>query len=174
VQDIVEARGKLAMGWDEISNSKLNPNSVAQYWSNAENATRAVKQGAKLLMSPARQAYVDMKYDSTTTLGQHWAAYVEVDSAYIWDPAKMVPGIGKENILGVEAALWTETITNMDELEYMVFPRLAGIAEVGWTPSDLRSWDEYKIRLGKHGERLKALGINYYPSKLVEWTSAPL
>jgi hexosaminidase len=174
VQEIVESHGKLAMGWDEISLSTLKPNTVAQYWSNAENAARAVKQGAKLLMSPAKQAYVDMKYDSTTTLGQHWAAYIEVDSAYIWDPAKMVPGIGKENILGVEAALWTETITNMDELEYMVFPRLAGIAEVGWTPSDLRSWDEYKIRLGKHGERMRALDINYYPSSLIQWSAAPL
>ena len=172
VQNIVQKYGKLAMGWDEISLSRLMPNTTAQYWSNAENAGRAVKQGAKLLMSPARQAYIDMKYDSTTTLGQHWAAYVEVDSAYIWDPATMVPGIGKENILGVEAALWTETITNMEEVEYMVFPRLPGIAEIGWTPSELRSWDEYKVRLGKHGERMEAMGINYYQSKLVPWRSA--
>ncbi len=172
VQDIVQAHGKLSMGWDEISLSRLKPNTVAQYWSNAENAGRAVKQGAKLLMSPAKQAYVDMQYDSTTTLGLHWAGYVEVDSAYIWDPATMVPGIGKENILGVEAALWTETITNLDELEYMVFPRLPGIAEVGWTPAELRSWDEYKVRLGKHGERMKAMDINFYQSKLVQWSSS--
>lgn len=172
VQDIVIAHDKKVLGWDEISLSKMKPNSVAQYWANAENASRAVAQGAKLLISPAVKTYLDMQYDSTTKLGLHWAAYIEVDSAYIWDPTTLVPGIGKENIIGVEAPLWSETVTNMDEIEYMIFPRLPGIAEIGWTAKSARSWDEYKIRLGKHGERFNAMGIDYYPSKLVEWSGA--
>ena len=98
-------------------------------------------------MSPASKAYLDMQYDSTTRLGLHWAAYIEVDSAYIWDPATLAPGVKKDNIIGIEAPLWTETITNMDEIEYMVFPRLPGYAEIGWTPASSRSWDEYKVRL---------------------------
>jgi len=169
VQEIVRAHGKQVMGWDEISLSELAPNTVAQFWSNAENAGRAVSQGAKILMSPAARTYIDMKYDSTTVLGQHWAGYVEVDSSYIWDPATLVPGIKKENILGVEAPLWTETISKMDELEYMVFPRLPGIAEVGWSPAAARTWSEYKVRLGKHADRFTVMNIDYYASKLVPW-----
>ena len=103
-----------------------------------------------------------MQYDKTTKLGLHWAAYIEVDSAYIWDPATLIPGVRKENVLGIEAALWTETITNMDDMEYMVFPRLPGYAEIGWTPSSARSWDEYKVRLGKQGERFKAMLVFGY------------
>jgi hexosaminidase len=110
-----------------------------------------------------------MQYDSTTRLGLHWAAYIEVDSSYSWDPAKLVPGIKKESILGVEAPLWSETITNMDEIEYMVFPRLPGIAEIGWTPYVKRDWLEYRERLAMHGERFKAMGIDYYPSPKVQW-----
>jgi hexosaminidase len=170
VQDIVISHGKKVLGWDEISLAALRPHATAQYWANAENALRAVEQGAQILMSPAAKAYVDMKYDSTTTLGLHWAGYIEVDTAYIWDPATLVPGIERENILGVEAALWTETITNREEMEYMVFPRLPGIAEIGWTPTEQRSWDEYKFRLAKHGEKFKAMGINFYQSKLVPWS----
>jgi hexosaminidase len=172
VHDIVIAQGKQVIGWDEISLSELNPGTVAQYWSNKENALRAVSMGAKILMSPAARTYIDMKYDSTTVLGLHWAGYVEVDSSYIWDPATLVAGIGKENILGVEAPLWTETITNMKELEYMVFPRLPGIAEIGWSPSSVRNWKDYKIRLGNQGERFKAMNINFYHSKLVPWNVA--
>ena len=172
VQDIVLAHGKQVMGWDEISLSELNPNTVAQYWSNAKNANTAVSKGAKILMSPARKTYIDMKYDSTTVLGQKWAGFIEVDSSYIWDPSTMVKGIGKENILGVEAPLWTETITNMEELEYMVFPRLPGIAEIGWSPSSVRNWADYRIRLGNHSDRFKMMQINYYPSKLVPWADA--
>ena len=121
------------------------------------------------MMSPARKAYLDMQYDSTTKLGLHWAAYIEVDSAYAWDPATYVKGISKENILGVEAALWSETVTNMNEIEYMVFPRLPGYAEIGWSPASVRNWEEYKIRLGKHGNRMKEMGIDYYKSKKVPW-----
>ena len=171
VQEIVAKHGKQAIGWDEIANAKLKQNSIAQHWANAENANKAVKQGARLLMSPANKAYIDMQYNKSTKLGLHWAAYIEVDAAYNWDPATLVQGIGKENIAGIEAPLWTETITNIDEIEYMVFPRLPGIAEIGWTPASLRNWDEFKIRLGKHGERFDAMGIDYYKSPLVEWTS---
>jgi hexosaminidase len=169
VQEIVASHGKQVLGWDEIALSSLKPNSVAQHWANVSNAQKAVSQGAKVLMSPAIKAYVDMQYDSTTPLGLHWAAYIEVDDAYNWDPATLVPGLGKENIIGIEAALWSETVTNLDEIEYMVFPRLPGYAEIGWTPASMRNWDEYKIRLAKHEEYFKAMGINYYPSKRIPW-----
>ncbi len=169
VQDIVLAHGKKVMGWDDISIADLKPNVVAQHWANVKNADRAVEKGAKILMSPAVKAYLDMKYDSTTKLGLHWAGYIEVDSAYIWDPATLVPGVGKDDVFGIEAALWTETITNMDELEYMVFPRLPGYAEIGWTPAASRHWIDYRDRLGKQADRFKAMGIDYYPSKLVPW-----
>jgi hexosaminidase len=172
VQEIVTSHGKQVMGWDEIALSGLVPNAVAQYWSNAENAGRAVSQGARILMSPAAKTYIDMKYDSTTVLGLHWAGYIEVDSAYIWDPAQMVPGITKDKILGVEAPLWTETITKMDEIEYMVFPRLPGIAEVGWTPLSLRNWEDYRVRLGRHADRFTVMQIDYYASRLVPWDQA--
>jgi hexosaminidase len=172
VQDIVIAHGKQVLGWDDIAISSLKPNVVAQHWANVKNANMAVGQGAKILMSPATKAYLDMQYDKSTKLGLHWAAYIEVDSAYIWDPATLITGVGKENILGIEAALWTETITNLHEMEYMVFPRLPGYAEIGWTPSSERNWNDYKVRLGKQGERFKAMGINYYPSGLVPWTVA--
>lgn len=132
VQEIVAATGKQIIGWDEIALSTLKPGTVVQFWGKAENAQKGVKQGAKVIMSPAAKAYIDMKYNAGTKLGLHWAGYVEVDTAYKWDPATLVPGIGHENILGIEAPLWTETITNMDELEYMAFPRLPGYAEIGW------------------------------------------
>ena len=170
VQDIVKSLGKKVIGWDEIALSTLKPNSVVHYWAKANNALKGVKQGAKVIMSPSANAYLDMKYDSTTKLGLHWAGYLEVDKAYNWDPATLVPGIAKENILGIEAPLWSETVTNIDELEYMVFPRLPGYAEIGWSTPAARNWDEFKIRLGKHGERFKASRINYYPSKLVPWS----
>jgi hexosaminidase len=110
-----------------------------------------------------------MQYDSTTHLGLHWAGYIEVDKGYTWNPLELVPGITKEQILGVEAPLWSETVTNFEEVEYMVFPRLPGYAEIGWTSPDSRSWEEYKLRLAQHGKRFEAMDINFYRSPLVPW-----
>jgi len=172
VQDIVKSHGKKMIGWDEISHAHLKSTSIAQVWASPENAKRAADQGVKLIMSPANKCYLDMQYDSTTQWGLHWAAYIEVDSAYIWDPATVIPGIPKENILGIESPLWTETVTNMDELEYMVFPRLTGHAEIGWSPARERNWDTYKLRLAKHGKRLEAMGVNFYRSAQVPWDTA--
>lgn len=169
VQDIIQSHGKQMIGWDEVTNAKLKPNSIAQYWAKAEYAQSAAKQGAKVIMSPAKYAYLDMQYDSTTKYGLHWAAYIEMDSAYSWEPSTMVPGVTKDDILGVEAPIWTETIDNMDALEYMAFPRLPGIAEIGWSPKSVRNWEGYRKRLGQHGKRMEAMGIGYYPSKQIDW-----
>ncbi|GAB2787466.1 beta-N-acetylhexosaminidase [Rhabdobacter roseus] len=169
VQDIVQAHGKQLIGWDEVTNASLKPTSVAQFWAKAEYAKSAADRNVKLIVSPAKKAYLDMQYDSTTQYGLHWAAYIEVDSAYSWDPATMVPGVTKDHILGIEAPLWTETLAKIDEVEYMAFPRLLGLAEIGWTPASARSWDEYKVRLGNHYSRLKAKRINFYQSERVPW-----
>ncbi|CAN5823932.1 beta-N-acetylhexosaminidase [soil metagenome] len=169
VQEMVMAHGKQVIGWDEIALSTVQPNTVVQFWADAENSKLAVSKGAKVIMSPAKKAYLDMQYDSTSRLGLHWAAYIEVDSAYAWDPAHYADSITRKDILGVEAALWSETITNMEDIEYMLFPRLPGYAEIAWSPVAGRSWDEYKVRLGNQAARFKAMGIDYYKSKLVPW-----
>lgn len=168
-QEIVAKHGKKVIGWDEIAHADMAPNTVVQWWAKVENATRGIKKGAKVLVSPAHKAYLDMQYDSTSHLGLHWAAYIEVDSAYIWDLTTIADGIGKENIIGIEAPLWSETISTMDEIEYLTFPRLPGYAEIGWTPMELRHWDDYKKRLGKQKTRFEKMDINFYSSKFVPW-----
>lgn len=169
VQAIVTKNGKNVIGWDEIANAGLTEGATVQFWADVENTLMGVEKGAAVIMSPAARAYMDMKYDSTTCLGLHWAGYIEVDHAYTWDPASLVEGLTKEDILGVEAPLWTETITTMDELEYMVFPRLPGYAEIGWTGPELRDWETYSLRLAEHGKRFEDLEINYYRSPRVPW-----
>jgi hexosaminidase len=168
-QEIVTKYGKQVIGWDEIANATPVAGATVQFWDNVQNTTLGLEKGAKVLISPASKAYLDMQYDSTTHLGLHWAGYIEVDKGYSWNPDTLVPGLTNDKILGIEAPLWSETVTNIDEVEYLVFPRLPGYAEIGWTAAESRNWDEYKLRLAKHGKRFEALGIDYYKSKLVPW-----
>ena len=76
---------------------------------------------------------------------------------------------GKADILGVEAPLWSETLLTLTDIEYMAFPRLIGIAEIGWSPQQGRSWDEYRLRLGAQAARLEALDVTFYHSPQVPW-----
>jgi hexosaminidase len=170
-KEIVKAQGKSLIGWEEVGQSTVEAGDIAQYWHSAEHAKAAADKGAKVLLSPSKRVYLDMKYDSSIKLGLNWAAYIEVDDAYNWDPLTIVPGLQREQIIGVETPLWSETITNMDEIEYMLFPRLPGIAEIGWSTGE-RSWDEYKLRLGRHGATMAEMGIDFYRSPKVDWGEA--
>lgn len=169
VQGIVKDAGKTVIGWDEIANARLTPGSVVQYWAEAKNAQKAIDQGAKVIMSPATRAYMDMQYDSTSRIGLHWAAFIEVDKAYDWDPATIEPTISRDDILGIEAALWAETITNMDDIDYLIFPRLPGYGEIGWSPASRRNWADYEQRLAAQQPRFEMLGIGFYRSPKVKW-----
>jgi len=169
VEKIVRKHGKRMIGWNEIAQAKIDPNTIAQLWSNPKDAETAAANGSKIIMSPANKAYLDMQYDSLTKFGLHWAAYIPVDAGYNWDPATLVENLPKESILGIEAPLWSETISNGPELEYLAFPRVIGYAELGWSKSEHLNWDDYKVRLAQQAPYLESMQVNYYPSNLVDW-----
>jgi len=171
VQTIVQSHGKQMIGWEEIAQiNGLYASSVAQHWNTTNSfAPTAVQKGAKVLMSPANKAYLDMKYSRKIQLGQTWAGLINTQTGYEWDPATIVSGVSESSVLGVEAPLWTETIVTIRDIEYMAYPRLPGYAELGWSPVTGRNWNEYKVRLGSHGPRLTALGVNFYRDALVPW-----
>ena len=173
VQKIVQSHGKKMIGWADVAAASLDESSVAQFWqTKPENALKAVKQNVKIIMSPASLTYMDMQYDSLCPLGLHWAGFVDVDKAYNWTPESIVEGIDKKDILGIEAPLWTETLENMNDIEFLAFPRLPGYAELGWSAVENHSWDEYKLRLGMQKERFEFMDINYCKSELIPWKAA--
>ncbi|MDQ8707357.1 beta-N-acetylhexosaminidase [Streptomyces sp. LHD-70] len=178
VQPVVAKYGKTVVGWHQLTGAKPAEGAVAQYWgydrtgqAERDQVVNAAKNGTKLVLSPADRAYLDMKYDAQTPLGLAWAGYVEVDRSYDWDPGAYLDGAPEESILGVEAPLWSETISTSEHIEYMAFPRLPGIAELGWSPASSHDWEAYRLRLAQQGPRWDALGMSYYRSPKVPWPS---
>ncbi|MGN2370753.1 family 20 glycosylhydrolase [Clostridium cagae] len=158
VSKLVEKYGKTPIGWDPIDTSpKINSSVILQNWKDSNEAAR--KKEMKMVISIAQKAYLDMKYNDSTPYGLTWAGYIPIENAYKWDPTDYAP---KELVLGIEAPLWTETITDTKAMDYMIYPRLLGYAEIGWTPKENRDWSQYKNRLEKQGKRMKNQGINYY------------
>lgn len=174
VGEIGASTGKTLIGWHELGRStELSEETVGQYWSFLEPQEGAAEETARfdrVIMSPADVAYLDMKYDMLSPYGLEWAnGYTHITDAYNWDPAAVVPGIGEDRILGVEAPLWTETLSTIDELEYMAFPRIAAIAEIAWSPAEGRSFDEFAPRLAAFGTLLDAEGVTYFRVPEVPW-----
>ncbi len=167
VQGIVGAQGKTLVGWEEIGNAALDAPFVAQYWRSSDDALAAAARGGQVIVSPSAHAYLDMMYDAESPIGLFWAGYTDVEDAYRWDP--VIEGLTEDQILGVEACLWTETVETRDHIDYLAFPRLLGHAEIGWSAAGAGSWDEYRTRLAAHGARLDARGIAFYRSPLVDW-----
>jgi hexosaminidase len=166
---VVAAHGKRMVAWEQVAGAPLQAGAVVQHWNTPALARAAVRQGARVVMSPAGHAYLDQKYDASTTLGQDWAGHVEVRDAYDWEPATLIPGIGEDDVLGVEAALWSETLATLADIDYMALPRLPALAEVGWSPRSARGWDGFSERLAAHAPRWRAAGARFHRSPQVRW-----
>ena len=181
VRDMVAANGKVMMGWAEIARANAHPGAIAQNWSTATGngsggnlARTAAAKDMKVVMSPANRVYLDMKYAPgiPANLGLTWAGTAEVMQSYNWNPATHLTGVTDDNVIGVEAPLWSETIVRISDAEYMAYPRMAGVAEIGWTPQSGRDWNEYRLRLAAQADRWEKLNVNFYRSPQVPWPSA--
>ncbi|WP_149562570.1 beta-N-acetylhexosaminidase [Streptomyces cacaoi] len=176
VQPVVAKYGKTAIGWHQITAAEPVEGNIAQYWGYDETGAderaevaAATRKGTKLVLSPADRAYLDMKYDEDTPLGLSWAGYVSVERSYDWDPATYLDGVSEDAVLGVEAPMWSETLSTSPQVEYMAFPRLPGLAEAGWSAQSTRDWDSYRDRLAQQAPRWDRLGIDYYKAPQIPW-----
>lgn len=175
-QRMVAGHGKRVMGWHQIARAEPVPGRVVQYWgtsSEARQVARAARHGTALVLSPAARAYLDMGYPngSRSGLDSGWAGPISVADAYGWDPGSYLGAVRAADVLGVEAVVWSETLEDMRDVEYMTFPRLPAIAELGWSPAGTRGWDGFRRRLAEHGPRWEVLGVDFHRSPQVPWPS---
>ncbi|MGI5183770.1 beta-N-acetylhexosaminidase [Dactylosporangium sp. CA-152071] len=173
VLPMVADLGKSVMGWHEILRSPDPPvSTVPQYWGRASSdpaMASAVARGQRVLLSPAHRVYLDMKYEPGMEIGYDWAGCVDVADVYGWDPGTYMEGVPEAAVLGIEAPLWSETLRSYADVEAMAFPRLAAVAELGWSPRSAHDWDSFARRLAAYGPRWDADGVNYHRSAQIRW-----
>lgn len=184
VSAIIADLGKTPIAWHEAGAAKdIADTTIGQYWGfvrpqgdSGEKAKAFADNGGGLILSPADAVYLDMKYPSGPALGLTWAdGPTSVERAYSWEPSDVVPGVDEAAILGIEAALWTETVRTAADIDTMAFPRIAAAAEAGWSPatrdSGLRTWASFRERVGALGPLWTALGIGFHPSEEIPWAA---
>ncbi len=142
----VEAQDRTVVAWQEAAAAPLPPGTVVQLWDERQDTgplVAAAEAGAEVLLSPASRVYLDMKYDADFPLGLDWAGLVPFRRSWEWDPDDLVPGLPPEHVVGVEAALWSETTRSLDDVTTLLLPRLAAVAEVAWSAQARRDDDGF-------------------------------
>lgn len=185
VSAMVADLGKTPVAWHEAGAAEgLHPTTVGQYWGfvsptdGADDRTRAfVDRGARVILSPADAVYLDMKYADDAPLGLTWARGVtSAQRAYEWEPAEVVSGIREDDILGVEAPLWTETVRDLADIDALAFPRIAAAAEAAWSPatgaSPDRTWESFRSRVAGLASLWRSQGIGFVAVPEIPWSDA--
>ena len=84
-----------------------------------------------------------------------------MEAVYNYQPLKDVDAALQPYYKGVQANFWTEWVTEPSVLEYLMLPRLAAVAEAGWTPQEKRNYEDFKERIRKDAELYDLKGWDY-------------
>ena len=161
IEKFLNAHGRRAIGWSEIRNDELAPSTAVMDW--IGGGLQAARAGHDVVMCPEQYCYLDF-YQSQNRAAEPPAAgaYLPLSKVYSFEPVPAgLTTEAQSHILGGQGNIWTEYIPSMSQVEYMAFPRLSALAEVFWSPKDLRNWTDFTRRLAAQEQRLKQFGINY-------------
>ncbi|MDL2214823.1 glycoside hydrolase family 20 protein [Dysgonomonas sp. OttesenSCG-928-M03] len=164
VEKFLNSKGRQIIGWDEILEGGLAPNATVMSWRGIEGGIAAAKQHHNAIMTPTSYLYFDYyqteDVDNEPFLGI--GGYVPVEKVYNYEPVPAeLTDDEKKYIIGVQANLWTEYITEPKFVEYMLLPRMGALSEIQWTMPEKKNYEAFLPRLGKLMNLYKELGYNY-------------
>ncbi len=156
----LSARGKRLIGWDEILEGELPPSATVMSWRGIEGGLQAAGKGHDVVMSPVSHLYLDYLQSESPNEPPGRPTTVTLRKLYDFDPVPDALAADRHHhILGVQANAWTEHMRTYGRVQHAMFPRLAALAEVGWTAETSRSYDAFIARLPAQLARYRMLGI---------------
>lgn len=155
----IASKNHTVMVWNEILEENLDKRAIGQYWlRKMDKVLNHLRTGGKMVMSHYFHTYLDYNY-----------GFCPLRKSYNYEPIpKKLEEEYHENVLGIEAPMWTEFTDSQSHLEVFVFPRLIAIAETGWTPREIKDYKDFKTRLADFLKRLTSMGVKYTNIKTCE------
>ena len=152
--------------WNEVLHGNTAPlgnNITIMAWIGADGAAKdAATRGMNTILSPQIPYYINRKQSKLPTepLSQGHGTET-VEAVYNYVPMKNVPEELQSKYMGVQANFWTEWVETADIVQYLMLPRLAAVAEAGWTPQNRRNYADFEQRLQAEADYYKLRGVNY-------------
>jgi hexosaminidase len=162
IEEVLNAKGKRLIGWDEILEGGIAPRATVMSWRGIEGGIAAARSGHDVVMSPTSHCYIDYYQGRPAVEPPGIGGYLPLSKVYSFEP---VPDVLTEaeagHVLGGQVNLWTEYVPNGRHAEYMALPRLAALAEAVWSPKERRDWADFAARIGALLPRYEKAGLNF-------------
>lgn len=165
IEKYVNSKGRKIIGWDEILEGGLAPNAAVMSWTGIKGGVEAAKSGHFAVMTPGSYCYFDHYQGDPATEPNAFGGFTPLDKVYSYNPIpEELNAEQAKYILGVQANLWTEYILDFNHVQYMIFPRLLALSEVGWGTADPKNYKEFEGRVINEFKNLDKMGVNYAKS----------
>ena len=162
IEKYLNSKGRRIIGWDEILEGGVAPNATVMSWRGTENGIHAIKEGHDVVMTPGEYCYIDYSQDAPFREPASIGGYTPLEKVYSYEPVEQaLSETDASHLLGVQANLWSEYITEDAHAEYMYYPRAYAIAEVGWSTPE-KDYADFHRRALVLNDRLKAEGYNVF------------
>ena len=163
IEKFINSKGRTLIGWDEILEGGLSPNATVMSWRGLNGGIVSARDGHDVVFSPSVYCYFNYYQGNPKYEPIAYNKSLTMKKVYSFDPSlkDSLTANERKHILGVQANLWSEYVSTESQAEYMMFPRLAALSEVGWRGKEDRNWNDFTLRLEKQFKRYDALGINY-------------
>lgn len=164
IEKFLNDHGRKIIGWDEIIEGGLSPTATVMSWRGEEGGIKAVKAGNQAIMTPGKYCYLDAFQDAPNTQPMAIGGYLTLEKVYSFEPVPDSLSTKEAKlILGVQGNVWTEHIPTPEHYEYMIYPRILALAEIGWSPSEVKKWDNFHTRALQAVNILREQGYNPFP-----------
>ncbi|MBQ7967391.1 MAG: family 20 glycosylhydrolase [Bacteroidaceae bacterium] len=163
IDSFLTAHGRKLLGWDEILDGGLSPNATVMSWRGTEGGLRAIATGHRAIMTPGEYCYLDAYQDAPHTQPEAFGGYLPLQKVYSYDPMPDTLTASQASLLyGVQGNLFAEYIPTEEHMEYMMYPRLFAIAEVGWSSPSVKDYAHFHRRSLNAIKHMKREGYNTF------------
>jgi hexosaminidase len=161
----LKSKGRKLIGWHEILQGNLSPSASIMYWGGEDGVKRVLDKGHPTVLTTGSCLYFDHYQSLSANEPKAFGGYAPLKKVYDYEPLpKNATPADAARLMGVQANVWTEYMPNPRQVEYMVFPRIAALAEIAWQQEGMKNWNRFRTKVVRMLSRYKALGINYAPS----------
>lgn len=163
MEKYLNGKGKKIIGWDEILEGGLAPDATVMSWTGLSGGIAAAKLKHDVIMTPEKFVYLDYYQSLNKTEQVAAGSYTPLRKIYNYEPMPAELNLTEQHyVKGVQANAWSEYMSDVKKAEYMIFPRIIALAEIGWSKKEYKNYPDFLFRLNNTLKFLK--GINYSSS----------
>lgn len=162
MEKYLKTKGKKVICWDDAVEADVSKTITVMSWRSEEGGIAGAKRGNPVIMTPHKSVYFDYYQGDRNTEPLTIGGYLPLEKVYAYNPIPQALSAEEAKLVkGTQANVWTEYMPNEKHVEYMVFPRIAALAEVSWSPQQNKNYDDFISRLKILMKHYDALNINY-------------